>query len=267
MRRLELVVAFVVALVVVAVASGPAVAAASPEWAECVKVKGGPYEKGCGSQGGKGGYELSPGVTGSGFFEAKAKGLDLDVTEPGLGTGEISCKGAVEEGQRVMPNLLTHVRVTLQECTAPGSRCYHEEEEPFKAKYIELEALEGELGYVSRSPLKVGLQLWNAADPGGSVVPQIECGTVYHQRWSGRFDGELVLSKEKPVFRYVLGAYEGEVAPGYTPLTNSPFEGEEAGLFRAEVKHARSERWGPEGGLPGGVVASFQAKAGFAVKG
>ena len=271
MRRIVLVTALVASSCALLLAvSSAASAETTPEWAECVKVKGGPYEKGCGKEGGKGGYVLKSGIGAGGHFEAKDKnGLSFEVSEPGKGTGTITCKSAKEDGERVMPNLLENVSITLVECSsAKGGSCYHAEEAGFNPKYIELEPLDGELGYISRSPLKVGVELYNRGERGGAIVPHVSCHTTYSQRWDGVLDGEVDVSGKKPAFSYALGSYMGEVEPGYTPLTNQPFEDGEAGSFRAEVKHGTCcESWGPTGGMPGGLQGSFEVKGAFTVAG
>jgi hypothetical protein len=261
MRRVRILGTWAIAVLAVSaqlVAS--ASAKTSPEWAECLKVKGGSYEKGCAKEGGRGGYVLVGGLTTGRSFTAKDKQqVNLKVVG-GEGVSAITCKSMKEEGERAMPNLLQNVRITFEGC---GS-CIHEEPQKFNPKYIESEPLSGELGYISRSPLKVGLKLQNAAEPGAAPFPKIRCGAGA-VLWSGTLNGEATgdvnVSNKKADFAYVSGAYMGEVQAGYIPLTNPPFEGEAAGLLRAETKEGTCcSGFGPPGGLPAGLEAMLELK-------
>lgn len=260
MRRLGMLGACIAMLGAIAAQVPTMAAAQTPEWAECLKVKGGAYEKGCSKEGGKGGYVLVPGISAGKSFEAKdKKAVSLKVVG-GKGVSTINCKSIKEEGERVMPNLLRNIKITLVEC---GS-CFHEESEAFNKKYIESETLSGELGYISHSPLKIGLKLQNQAAPGGEVFPKIRCSggaSLWTGTLNGEATGDVNVSNKKADFGYVLGAYMGEPEPGYTPLTDPPFEGEEAGLLRAETKEGVCcEGFGPPGGLPAGLEATLELK-------
>jgi hypothetical protein len=260
MRRLGILGACIATLGAIAVAIPALAGAQTPEWAECPKVKGGAYEKGCSKEGGKGGYVLVPGLSAGRTFEAKSKkAVSLKVVG-GKGVNTITCKSIKEEGERVMPDLLRNIKITLVECGG----CYHEEPEAFNKKYIESDTLSGELGYISHSPLKVGLKLQNQAVPGGEVFPKIRCSggaSLWAGTLNGEATGDVAISNKKADFAYVLGAYMGEPEPGYTPLTDPPFEGEEAGLLRAETKEGVCcEGFGPPGGLPAGLEATLELK-------
>jgi len=261
MRRLGILGACIAMLGVVVVQLPAVAAAETPEWAECLKVKGGTYEKGCSKEGGKGGYVLAPGIGAGKSFEGKdkKKGVSLKVVG-GKGVSTINCTSIKEQGERAMPNLLRNIKITLVGCGG----CFHEEAEAFNSKYIESETLSGELGYISHSPLKVGLKLRNQADPGGEVFPKIRCrggASLWTGTLNGEATGDVNFSNKKADFSYVLGAYMGEPEPGYTPLTDPPFEGEEAGLLRAETKEGVCcGGFGPPGGLPAGLEATLELR-------
>jgi hypothetical protein len=211
--------------------------AGTPEWYECIKAKGvGTYEKGCAKEGGKGGYTARPGV-GTGSFVIQSKGKVVLRAAGGVAT--MTCAHLAIRATKVMPSLLTGVSLILTLCgpgTAPrGSSCETQEEGgPKEAGIVEAEPLAGELGYISRSPLHVGLKLSSAAEPGGVVIPRVICkGMPHHRRWSGSFVGELGgtvnLANKKATLDYLPGPYLGEVEPGFTPLVDPPLEGEAAG--------------------------------------
>ena len=81
--------AFVVAIAVGAV--GSAGASANPEFYECAKEAGGKYEKGCGAEGGKGGYTIKPGVGKGKGFKGKGGLLVLQRVVPGKPNLKLEC--------------------------------------------------------------------------------------------------------------------------------------------------------------------------------
>jgi hypothetical protein len=261
MRRLGMLLSVLaLGLAAASLASATAMAAGTPEWFECVKNKtAGKLEKGCAKEGGKAGYEAKPGLGGAAAFTAKGASTVLRA----VGGHEVTCASFAEEGERVMPNLLKNLTITFKSCFATGTtaKCYGQEEgETTKFKEVTSETLAGELGYVSHSPLKVGLKLVNQAEPGGLLIQKIYCGgsAVFHERWRGSLTGELRgavnVSSNKATLAYVLGSYLGEVSPGYTPLTDPPLEGEEAGGLIEESQAGPGEPWAQP--LPGGFASS-----------
>ena len=178
MTRIAIICTCLASLIAVAALNATAAAAAegTPEWYECLKVKsGGAYEKGCAKEGGKGGYRATPGV-GGGSFEAQGKGT---VTLRSNGSSNtIVCAHFNVSGEKAMPNRLTGVTLTLSVCARSANKKYHcasQEEEggPKEKALLESETLTGELGYISRSPLKVGLKLSSTSEPGQVVFPRI----------------------------------------------------------------------------------------------
>ena len=245
MRRILLIGLCLAALLATAALGAVGAAAeGTPEWYECIKVKGlGTYEKGCAKEGGKGGYVSRPGV-GTGSFVIQGKGKA--VLRSAGGSATITCHHLVIRGQKQMPNLLTAVSLALTLC-GPGATprhasCETQEEGGAKEKgIIEGEPLAGELGYISRSTLNVGIKLFSAAEPGGVLIPRVICaGTPHHRRWSGSFVGELGgavnVANKKATLDYLPGPYLGEVEPGFTPLVDPPLEGEAAGGLLEETQ-------------------------------
>jgi hypothetical protein len=249
----------VAALALLAASVASASAAGTPEWFECVKNKAaGKLEKGCSKEGGKGGYEAKPGLGGGAAFTAKGASSSLET----VGGHEVTCASVAEEGERVMPNLLRNLTITFKSCFATGTtaKCYGQEEgETTKYKEVTSETLAGELGYISRSPLKVGLKLVNQGEPGGLLIQKIYCGggATFHERLRGSLTGEVKaavnVSSNKASLAYVLGPHLGEVSPGYTPLTDPPLEGEEAGGLIEESQAAPGDPWAEP--LPGGFAS------------
>jgi hypothetical protein len=97
-------------VVVLALSAGVASASAAgtPEWFECLKNKAGKLEKGCGKEGGKGGYEARPGFGGSSAFAANGGSTLLKT----VGGHELTCSGFNLEGERVLPDLLRNIKLS-----------------------------------------------------------------------------------------------------------------------------------------------------------
>ncbi len=222
-----------------------------PEWYECVKLKGGAFEKGCGSTGGKGGYEARPGLGGSSSFAAKGASVVLQA----VNGHSVTCKVFTEEGTRAMPNKVENLTIHMSSCARTGTHqmCYAREEEAIHEKSFVIESftLSGELGYISRSPLRVGLKLTPQAEPGGLIFEKIVCpDSNFDERWGGSVVAEITgvvnVSSKKAALDYALGPYLGEVSPGYTPQTDPPLEGEAAGglIEESKANNPPKDPWG-----------------------
>lgn len=259
------------AALVLVLAASSASAAVTPLWFECVKNKtSGKLEKGCAKEGGKGGYEARPGLGGSGAFVANGNDALLKT----VGGHELTCADFKLEGERVLPDLLRNVTLGLKVCSPtgyPNSKCFvNEEDARPKNSVIESEPLSGELGYISRSPLKVGFKLSNQADPGGVLISNITCAAGFESLWRGSFVAELVgavnVASAKAHVSYALGSYLGEVSPGYTPEVNPPLEGEEAGgLIEESRKRVSKETFGNP--LPSGFQTNLKVHGSIMVAG
>jgi hypothetical protein len=145
-----LVVVFAIAALVTASAS-----AAGPEYFECAKVamKTGNFsDKSCtvASVPGKGKYELQPGI-GKGKT-TKGKGGKNRHVVPAVG-GEVSCASFKSVGKLTSPKTST-IKITFQKCVALSKKCTSAGQNPGT---IVTSQLLGELGYISKSPLKVGM--------------------------------------------------------------------------------------------------------------
>jgi hypothetical protein len=227
--RRQLVAALALTGLLALAGASTAAAQTTPEWFECLKEKGvGTLEKGCAGEGGKGGYVAQPG-TGTGTLTISGKG---HVVLRGVPT--LECAHFKITGQKQMPNLLTGVTLTFTLCHRAVNAKYHcegqEEGGPKEKGVIESEPLAGEVGYISRTPVQLGLKLSNAAEPGGLILPRIYCiGPPAHYTLSGSFVGEIggVVNEagKRGRLHYVPGPYLGESSP----LVDPPLEGEEAG--------------------------------------
>jgi hypothetical protein len=108
-------------LVTSAVAVSSAVAA-GPEYYECAKKTGGKFEKGCGKEGGKGGYERTAVKTPSKYTGTNGKSV-LTVFVPGIGiVGDTSCAKAKDTGSIISPTQ-TETTVTFEKCESEGKKC------------------------------------------------------------------------------------------------------------------------------------------------
>ena len=226
------------AMLAVAIGGTARASGETPEWWECVKAKGvGTLDKGCAGEGGKGGYIARPAPGGAAF---RGHGL--------FTMGNVQCASGIEATEEP-PNLLIGVAIRFSSCHRRSNTKYHcqaqEEKGGPKEPRFESEPLSGELGYISRSPLRVGLRLVNAAEPGGGITPRIYCiGPADHFRFAGSLVGEVGgvvnVAGKKGTLDYV--PIED---PGH-PLTwvDPPLEGEELGLFRQQPE-VSEESWGP----------------------
>ena len=241
MRRSSTVAVALAALLITAAFAASAHAAETPEWFECVKQQGGSFQKFCGAEGGKGGYIARPGI-GSGSLGANGTKVTL-----GGPRDEMTCLTTVK-GVKQMPNLLTSVTIKMLTChrvSAKGDHCELQvEKEGPKEGQFESEPMQGELGYISRSPLRVGLKLSPVSGPNGIVFPRLYCiGPAEHFLLRGSFVAEvgngINAATTKMTLNYVPGPYLGAGGPNVDP----PLEGEEAGGFVEEI-HTTGESFG-----------------------
>ena len=78
-------------------------ASANPHWYECAKVTGGKFEKGCATEGGKGGFELKEGIGKAEPFKGKGKSATLHTVIPGKGDIKIECASFKDSGRSPCP--------------------------------------------------------------------------------------------------------------------------------------------------------------------
>lgn len=116
----------IVGLCLIAVFAMTAVAAASasasPTYFICAKVKGGKFEKGCGKEGGKGGYSREA-VTKAEKFSSKQGASVLTVFIPGVGiAGDTACVKATSKGA-ILNSTEAEDTIKFEKCESDGKKC------------------------------------------------------------------------------------------------------------------------------------------------
>jgi hypothetical protein len=233
-----------------------------PVWYECAKgAKGKGFEKGCAKEGGKGGYELKIGVGKGKAFKTKGGEAKLHTVVPEKGDVPVVCGSFKGSGNAVVPDRVAKVVTVFSKCKAAGAPC----QSGSKKETIETKATEGELGYLSKTGPKVGLEL---QPEGGGFFATFTCTGVAGVRTAGSVIAEVTGDVDKfsktSQNVFTVGAYLGEVeyAPGkkFTPLVNEPFfEGSGTPhLLLSEFEQGKG--WEPEGGLPSGQEATASIK-------
>ncbi len=113
-------------------------------------------------------YELTPG-TGAKGKPVKGKGGVSSLHIPGAGV-EVTCKTLKDEASVTTPTTLGKGFVEFKTCEAPGKKkCTSPGQ---KAGTIKTNTLAGVLGYIGKSPLKVGLALRAES---GSALAEFSC--------------------------------------------------------------------------------------------
>jgi hypothetical protein len=159
---LALVALFAMAAVVAASAS------ATPTYYECAKAAKvgklytGKYNnKTCTETNakGEGKYELKEGLGKGKEFKGTGKAATLHT--PAIG-GEVKCSGSKDAGFTTAHGQ-DKVTVTFTGCTSLGKKCTSVSPKGKKSGEILTNSLDGKLGYISASPLKVGVSLTGEA--------------------------------------------------------------------------------------------------------
>ena len=231
--------------------------AESPAWYECAKATGGPLDKGCATTGGKGGYQTVIGDGKGKTFKGKGGAVKYHVAIPGKGDIPTECQTAKIEGKVAVPSSVGKVVLTLSKCKYAGLPC----QTGIKSGEIVSQPLAGPLGYVSHSPLKVGLELTNEAEPGAGAIASFTCTGAAKERWKGAVIGTQTgdINAFGKAFGLVYSTTEAELIPGFKSIINADsFEGE--GLTYATTEFEQGKGWEPEGGLPTGFEMSFSLK-------
>jgi hypothetical protein len=243
-------------------------ASANPHWFECAKNKeSGKFEKGCATEGGKGGWELKEGIGKGKAFKGKGGTAILHNVIPGKGDIKVECASFKDTGQVAVPDKEFNVVATFKKCKSLGSPC---KTPGGKKETITTEKLAGNLGWLNKSKQEAGASLFDEAEPGGkeAFLASFECEGLAKVRVHGGVIGKLepvgVFSKEA-TSTYTVGEYLGEPSPGYKPLTNPPaFEEEVVGVLLTELNGPETgNTWQPEGGLPSGQEATAVNKGEF----
>jgi hypothetical protein len=250
-----------------AVSEGTGTGPAQPDWYECAKSKTGTLEKGCEESGGKGGYEIKPGIGKGKGFKGKGGQAILHIVVPTLGSldEQVECASVKDEGKIAMPNLEYGVHVSFSKCTSGGHLC---QSAGAKKEEIKTEALAGELGWISKG-VSAGVDLASEAHPGSGYIAEFECVGLAKGRVLGSVIGIIgplnTFSKEMN-YTYTVGKYLGsieyEAGKFYEPTVNVPsFEGGAPDVLLTELNgEATGFTWQPPGGLPSGQEAGIENK-------
>lgn len=232
--------------------------ATEPGWFECAKVEGGKFEKGCGAEGGKGGYTIQAGIGKGKAFKSKGGLARLHTSIPGKGDVPVECQKAKGGGHQALPNKEVEVVAIFSKCTAAGFVC----QSGTKKGTIETKKLAGELGYISKEPLKVGASLTSEAEPGSGLLAEFTCTGIASVRVHGAVIGtqEGDINAFSKTSKTVFKVTEAELIPGFKSVINEDqkFEGGPMEILLSEFEQGKG--WEPEGGLPSGQEGTSENK-------
>jgi hypothetical protein len=123
MKRIKIVGLCLIAVFAMTAVAAASASAAGPEYFECAKVKGGKFEKGCGKEGGKGGFaRQAPKKLPSKFTDKNGVSV-LTVFVPGIGiVGDTECQKATSKGAVISATQAEDV-VQFEKCESSGKTC------------------------------------------------------------------------------------------------------------------------------------------------
>jgi len=228
MRIVGLALVAVFALVAITAAS----ASATPTYKECKKEAGGKFEKGCGKEGGKGGYVLAVGVGKGKVSKNKGGAANLVVVVPAGVSKEfpegatihIECATNKGVSTSTAPNLVSKAVTSFAKCKVLGSPC----QSGAKKETITTNSLAGELVDIEGGE-GVGTVLGAEAGP-ASFLASFVCTEVAETNVLGSLigvnTGNVNKFSKTSTLSFTTGPGLGEVefAPGkkYTPQVNVP---------------------------------------------
>jgi hypothetical protein len=229
MRRVKIIGLAVAAVFALATVAASA-ASGTPAFYECAKEAGGKFEKGCGKEGGKGGYLPKIGVGKGGASKTKGGAANLVVVvPPGVSkefpegaTARIQCVSNKGVSTSAVPNLVSKVVTMFSKCKTLGARC----QSGTKKETIVTNSLSGELVDIEGGE-GVGTVLH--AETGTSSAAFV-CTEVAEINVVGSLigvdSGTVNRFSKTSHLAFATGPGLGEVefAPGrkYTPLVNVP---------------------------------------------
>ncbi|HTU78730.1 MAG TPA: hypothetical protein VMF09_08230 [Solirubrobacteraceae bacterium] len=252
MKRLQmLVLCAVAALACSAALAASASATEVPTWFECAKAPkidmkytGDYNNKLCRSFNarGRGKFVLREGVGRDRRYKGKSGPAVFNV-QTWLGDATVTCAKSQDSITPKLPNEVISVEVVFKECETGGSlpakKCSSALQMPGE---IRLHAMRGTVGYISESPLTVGIKLGLESEPGGTVA-EFACEGL-----EVTVAGELVAVQEKdinavsrePETVFTAAEYLGEVeyeGHRFSPLVNwLGFEDELEAIDKGEAQ-------------------------------
>jgi hypothetical protein len=215
--------------------------AALPEYKVCAKAAKvgkeftGKYsDKACTKTTTGGKYELVSGTGKKAAFKAKSPASKLET--PGVGATE--CKSSTSTGNFSGSKEVKDVVTTFKVCTSLGKKCQSAGQ---KSGTIVTNASMGTLGYISKSPLKVGVVL---SPETGTYLAQFECEGA-QIRSLGSLVGEIKgnVNAISKTFTLSFKAVEG-----HQEFTH--FEGGAEGEHEVHTEFNLGAGFEPPGGLP-----------------
>lgn len=202
MGKMRILVLALFALFALFAISAAGASAAEPAFYECAKVTGGKYEKGCGKEGGKGGYELREGIGKK--HELKGKSGKAKLETPGVGA--VECTSSKSVGTLTSPKTINKITVEYKGCTSNGKKC---NSAGAKAGVIKTNPLKGEIGYINKAAHEVGADI---SPESGTNLAEFECEGVKIETYGsviGRVEPVNTFSKTSElIFKGTSGKQE-----------------------------------------------------------
>jgi hypothetical protein len=227
----------------IAISVLPSSASALPAYFECKKVgvgAGSYADAKCQNNTGPGTgkFEAVEGIGKGKSFKGKTGESTFHV--PAVG-GAILCKSGIEAGDVTSPTSVGRVTLTLKACETLRKHCASP---GATSGTIESAPLVGTLGYISRSPLQVGVDLRSEAEGSWATV---DCEGLILS-----VEGSLIaaLAGNLNVFAKVTESTVAVTAEGFQAVQS--FEGEQADVLTTTVNGS--------GPFESGVQASFLLK-------
>jgi hypothetical protein len=122
MKRIKIVGLCLIAVFAMTAVAVSSASAAGPEYFTCAKVKGGKFEKGCGKEGGKGGFSRTAVKLPSKFTDKNGVSV-LTVFVPGIGiVGDTKCEKATSKGA-ILNATQAEDTVVFEKCESSGKTC------------------------------------------------------------------------------------------------------------------------------------------------
>jgi hypothetical protein len=168
MTRIRIMGLCLVAAFTISAAAAVSASASEPAIYECVKQTGGKYEKKCVTGKGKGGYELKEGF-GKGKKITGTSGV-ATLHTPAADNTEITCASSKDEAYLNSTKTEDKIKVTYAGCQLAGLKCTGGPKA--KTGDIITNELKGTLGYISKSPVKVGIKI---EPESGTYLAEFKC--------------------------------------------------------------------------------------------
>jgi hypothetical protein len=149
-----------------ALTASAASGAVGPSYFTCAKAKGGKFEKGCGSEGGKGGYVRKP-VTAVEEYSGKQGPSELVFFIPGVAEeGDVTCQKATGKGA-ILDATQNEDTIRYEGCQSGGKPCTSEQAKEKKGD-VTTSVLLGTLVATGEAASGVGVTI--AAKGGGALA-------------------------------------------------------------------------------------------------